>query len=200
MSEVQLLELSLKVDKVSEDLADLLSKVERLTQRVAELELRSQGFSLVSSRPAASVSGATSTSSNGDYNQLASTIPALPEFVFQLCAGLVSSKLSARERALRAWEAGWWARFCLEEKLRKPRPTKPIELSNTCYIVLRADGHTCPILCGKASDYRSVVGQFTESTLSHGFPSLAEARVYCLGAGVDFPNSTYQWSSNSRSN
>jgi hypothetical protein len=69
MSEVQLLELSLKVDKVAEDLAVLASKVETLTQRLADLELRSQGFSLVSSRAAASVSGATSTSSNGDYTQ-----------------------------------------------------------------------------------------------------------------------------------
>ena len=65
-----------------------------------------------------------------------------------------------------------------------------IDLANQCYIVLRAPGHQVPLLALRAGDYRHVVGDFTSDTISHGFPSQAEARAYCLGAGVEFP-----WSS-----
>ena len=55
------------------------------------------------------------------------------------------------------------------------------------------EGFETPLLCLRASDYRAVVGQFQPGTLSHGFPSQSEAKVYCAAAGVNFPSSVYQW-------
>ena len=197
MSEQSLAELSLKFDALSERFSQLSIQVENLLYRVEGLESARQEFSLVTSvRSGAAPSvGGASNSSNGDYNGLASEIPAVPDFVVRLCANLVGSKLSSRERATRAWEAGWWARFVLEEKIHKPRPTRPIELGNTTYVVLRADGHVCPLVCQKAGDYRFVVGDFKPNTLSHGFPSQSEAKAYCLGAGVEYPSKIFQWNS-----
>lgn len=137
-------------------------------------------------------SQASCNSSNGEYNRLAALIPPVPDFVVRLCVQLSSGKLHYRESA---WEAGYWARFVLEGQISKPRPTGPIELANGYYVVLRAEGFVCPLVCTKASDYRSVVGDFLPSTISHGFPSQAEARAYCQGAGVEYPATVYQWSS-----
>ena len=75
----------------------------------------------------------------------------------------------------------------------KSHASKPLDLSNSCYVVLKAEGFETPLLCLRASDYRSVVGQFQPGTLSHGFPSQSEAKVYCAAAGVNFPSSVYQW-------
>ena len=45
----------------------------------------------------------------------------------------------------------------------KVRPSRPIGLANTCYIIIRAEGYTHPLLCQKASDYRAMVGNFKRS-------------------------------------
>lgn len=50
-----------------------------------------------------------------------------------------------------------------------------------------------PIYCVRAGDYRYVVKDFSEGTISHGFPSQAEARIYCHGAGVQFPSQPSSW-------
>ena len=124
---------------------------------------------------------------------LALEIPPIPDFVARSCANLSGGSLSHIQRANRAWEAGWWARFCLEERLSKPRPTIPFDLPNQQYIVLRAPGYTCPLRVQKASDYRHIVQDFRGPTLSHGFASQAEARAYCQGAGVEYPVNLFQW-------
>eukprot|EP00434_Breviolum_minutum_P029037 symbB.v1.2.025685.t1/scaffold2428.1/size79313/2 len=72
-----------------------------------------------------------------DYNYLATTIPPVPEDVVRACALLSGGRLTFRQRAERAWAAGHWARFVLEGKLAKPRPTTPIDLANAYYVVLR---------------------------------------------------------------
>ena len=82
---------------------------------------------------------------------------------------------------------------CARREVSKPRPTKPFDLPNTQYIVLRAPGYHCPLRVAKASDYRHIVQDFTLPTLSHGFASQSEARAYCQGAGVEFPANLYQW-------
>ena len=48
-------------------------------------------------------------------------------------------------------EIGYWARFVLEERVEKPRPSKPLDLSNSCYVVLKAEGFETPLLCVVAS-------------------------------------------------
>ena len=115
----------------------------------------------------------------------------LPFLCVQLCEG---GKLSARDRAQRAWSAGYWARFVLEGRISKPRPTSPCDLANTTYVVLRAGTVSSPVRCEKASDYRALLGDVQGDSISHGFASKSEAKVYCLGAGIPYPEKVYQWS------
>ena len=109
----------------------------------------------------------------------------------QLCGNLRGGRLSTTERAQRAWSAGYWARFTLAGRVSKPRPTTPIDVANTTYVVLRAEGITSPVCVEKASDYRALLRDFEGPSISHGFASKAEARVYCLGAAVPYPENLY---------
>ena len=140
-------------------------------------------------------SAAPRAASPGSRTDLATEIPPVPDFVLRSCANLSGGRLTSRQRAERAWTIGWWARFCLEGRITRPRPSTSIDLSNQCYIILRAPGFQVPLLVLRAGDYRHVVGDFTAETVSHGFPSQAEARAYCLGAGVEFPSRPSSWSS-----
>ena len=197
MSEQQFQDLSARVDLLSDQVAELTQAVRQLT---LVNSAPTGSYQLVSSpapssAPAAySAAGASFSSTNDLYNSLAEEIPKVPDFVVRSCSLLSGSSLSFGERAARAWECGWWARFVLEGKLTKVRPSKPINLANTIYVVLKAEGYSCPLLATKASDYRAIVKDFKQSTLSHGFPSQAEAKAYCLGAGVSYPDQIYRWS------
>ena len=185
-----------------QEVVSLKNQVRDLQDRVALLEkklealLSSRGqdgddWSVVSTVPSGARDSAGSSGTQG-YNQLALEIPDCCPEGLRLCEALRGGRLSNRERAQRAWSAGFWARFVLQGRVAKPRPTLPIDLSNSVYVVLRAPGISGPVLCLKASDYRALVGDFTNPTLSHGFPSKAEARTYCLGADVNFPSSVYR--------
>lgn len=132
--------------------------------------------------------------SGAGYNNLALQIPEVPAHAVGACARLTGSSLSPEQRAKRAWECGWWARFVLRGDLDKPRPSTPIDLPNNIYVVLRAPSISNPVQVRRASDYRALVGNFNNSSLSHGFPSQAEAKVYCWGAGIELPSEVYQWS------
>ena len=127
------------------------------------------------------------------YNSLAEEIPACPEYCLRLASSLRGSAVENQARARRAWEIGYWARFTLEGRITVPRPSTGITQSNSVYVVLRAPGFQCPILCTRAGDYRHVVGDFSPGTLSHGFPSQAEAKIYCHGAGVTYPSRATSW-------
>ena len=167
-------------------LQTLITKVDSLALRLDNLE-RGQS---VDSVPASSVAGPRSS----QYDVLASQIPELPGWALDLASALKDTKLSKQERALRAWESGIWAKFCLEGRITTPRPSKPIDLANQVYVVLRAPGFECPLFCESAGAYKSVVRQL-DGTISHGFPSKAEAKIYCGAAGFVFPESPHQWSS-----
>jgi hypothetical protein len=67
-------------------------------------------------------------------------------------------------------------------------------LANTTYVVVRAEGISEPVRVEKASDYRALLGDFAGNSISHGFASKAEARVYCQGLGIPYPEKIYQWS------
>eukprot|EP00438_Fugacium_kawagutii_P027001 Skav232499 [mRNA] locus=scaffold1096:31219:31785:+ [translate_table: standard] len=157
--------------------------------RAAASTVETEGFTVVAS------GSRSSSGSAGSYNDLAERIPPVPEALVHSCNLLRGGRLSSRERAARAWESGYWARFCLQGLLQRPRPSKPIDLSNQYYIILRLEGRECPILCSKGSDYRYFVGDLKDSTLSHGFPSLAEAKIYCQAADVSFPTASSSWNS-----
>ena len=141
---------------------------------------------------APSVVSASSTTSQV-YNELATQIPPVPAQVADLASSLRRGPLDAKERASRAWTIGYWARFVLEGRVSKPRPSPPIGLPNTVYVVIRAPGISSPVVCTTGSDYRALVGNFDRDTLSHGFPSVAEAKIYCSGANILYPTTIYQW-------
>lgn len=195
MSSGDLQQLSERVALLELQLADLTSAFNQFRLNSRQPSRSTSEFHLVTSpsRDGAGSVGAGSVASSG-YNVLAEEIPTLPDFAARLCSNLTGGSLCGRERARRAWESGWWARFCLEGRLQKPRPSKPCDLANSCYVVLRAEGYDCPLLVTRAADYRAIVKEFKGDSLSHGFASQSEAKVYCLGAGVEFPQRTFQWS------
>lgn len=181
----------------------LEEQVEDLTRRLAELTVARAPVSLgsyhlvsrpLSPRSESGLSGARSVSSSGDYNALAAEIPEIPEALVRACTSLSGGTLGFRQRAIRAWESGHWAKFTLQGRISKPRPSRPVDLANTCYIILRADGYDCPLLVHRASDYRYILGDFkSNNSISHGWPSLAEAKIYCQAAEVPFPTSAFSW-------
>ena len=181
------------------EVSDLRTQVAELTSLVRGLVI--QGASQASSQwellsePPTQEPAAPSHSQSYDYDSLADSIPEVPEFCLRACGVLRGGTLSSHQRASRAWEAGSWARFCLEGKIAKPRPSLPCDVANAYYVVLRCEGFSCPLFCDKASDYRSVVQDFKGNSLSHGFASLAEAKVYCWAAGFELPSKAYRWSS-----
>lgn len=190
---------------------DLQAQVQLLTEAVRELSLREQR-TVALEEPSGSVRGypvtptaaRSPTSSfsclrspprtpSSQYNSLAEEIPACPEFCLRLATSLRGSVEENNARARRAWEIGYWARFVLQGRIQVPRPSTSIRQGNAVYVVLAAPGFDCPLYCVKAGDYRHVVGDFTGPTLSHGFPSLVEGRIYCHGAGVEFPARPTSW-------
>ena len=176
----------------------LLIRVESLELQVRDLRRQhhggNDGFELVT-EPAPSLPSSRASSSSSVYNALAAEIPPLPVVALQLCANLRGGKLSAKQRAERAWSAGSWAKYTLEGRISKPRPSTPCDLANTTYVVVRAEGITEPVRVERASDYRALLGDFTgTNSISHGFASKAEARVYCQALGIPYPEKVYQWS------
>ena len=135
----------------------------------------------------------SSASTSQVYNELATEIPPVPPHVLELSVSLRRGPADSKERASRAWTIGYWARFVLEGRVSKPRPSPPVGLPNTVYVVIRAPGISSPVVCATGSDYRSLVGSFEGNTLSHGFPSAAEAKIYCAGANIPYPTTIYQW-------
>ena len=196
MSEERIDLLTQRVDLLTDQVAQLTEAVRALTLERATSSGLSQ-FQVVrgpsGEDDASSARPSSAPSQSSIYNSLAIEIPPLPDFVARSCATLSGGSLPHFKRAARAWEAGWWARFCLEGRLSKPRPTIPFDLPNQQYIVLRAPGYTCPLRVQRASDYRHIVQDFKGPTISHGFASQAEARAYCQGAGVEFPSNLFQW-------
>lgn len=118
------------------------------------------------------------------YNHVASLINTVPEEAVALCNRL---GLSGRARAQRAWEAGIWAKAFLERKVVKPRATPKLSLQNTIYLVVRAPGIVRPCVAHSFSEFSRLVPSLDEDTISHAFPSKAEAKVYCLALGISFP-------------
>ena len=117
------------------------------------------------------------------YDEIASLITACPQHCLDLCSRLEDS----RSRAQRAWEAGHWARATIEGRIPKPRPTPKINYRPSVYVVVCGPGIAYPVAVGSASEYFKLVPRFTENSVSHSFPSIAEAKVYCLAIGIDFP-------------
>lgn len=186
-------ELSLRVDHLSSLIANLTEAFRAFTVRFTTPSSVGSFEVVEHSEAAGRASHPAPHRADGSYQELEKEIPELPDFCRTLCGSLHGGQFSAEYRANRAWESGWWARFCLQGRLDKPRPSKKCDLANTIYVVLRAEGYVCPLYVHKAGEYRVIVKNFKEDTISHGFASLREAKVYCAAAGVELPSLPYQW-------
>ena len=121
------------------------------------------------------------------YDEVARSLTGAPPAAFEYSNRLSGSDTFIKQRVQRAWEAGLWAKAVLVGDLPKPRPTPPVSLRPTVYIVLRGPGVREPVAVGSAAEYYQILPRFTPDSLSHSFPSLSEAKIYCLAAGVPFP-------------
>ena len=128
--------------------------------------------------------------STNSYHEVAAELSRAPDFCIALCSRLALGSQSAIERrAQRAWEAGLWAKATLEGRIQKPRPTPKIDLQPVVYIIVRAPGLDHPVRVSTAAEYFRILPSFRNSnSISHSFPSLAEARVYCAAVGIAFPD------------
>ena len=120
--------------------------------------------------------------------QILGTFPPLPNHLRVLCEALSLSAGPTELRAQRAWTAGCWARAVLDSRVRAPNRTPPIQLAPRVYVVLRAPGLNCPAYFRNRRDYFAAVGSLEGSdSVSHAWPSEAEARVYVEAAGLPHP-------------
>ena len=116
--------------------------------------------------------------------QILASFPAVPDHLLVLCEALTLAAGPTEARAHRAWVAGCWARAVLDGRVRTPNRTPPIQLAPRAYVVLRAAGIRCPALFRSRRDYFAALGTLEGSdSVSHAWPSEAEARVYLEAAG-----------------
>ena len=126
--------------------------------------------------------------STNRYHEVASELTQAPQYCLDLCSSLRCDPAEVKARAQRAWEAGLWAKACLEGRVSKPRPTPKIALRAVVYIILKAPGLLRPTRVSSSAEYFRIIPSFKDSSsLSHSFPSLAEAKVYCSAVGIALP-------------
>ena len=101
---------------------------------------------------------------------------------------LSGSSYSGESRLRRAWRAGQWARATLEGRIHSPNRTEQLDLRSRIYVVLRTDSSDTPRAFSTSHSYFRCIGRLANSgSVSHAFPSEAEARAYCDGAHRTFP-------------
>eukprot|EP00435_Cladocopium_sp_Y103_P072211 s47_g39.t1 len=136
--------------------------------------------------PSDPTAGSSPAASCG-YNDVAKFITAVPQGALDLCSKLGGSEEDRRARAQRAWEAGKWARATIEGKVPTPRPSTKLPQKPTVYIILKAPNVRGPVRVATAAEYFKLIPSFDGNSVSHSFPSQAEARIYCIAAGFAYP-------------
>jgi hypothetical protein len=170
--------------------ADSLERALHESQDGAYSAVISQGshdWDLVSELASSDQTPAVPHSYSSSYDQIASLITSVLQSQADLCGRLGATAEEPRSRAQRAWEAGIWAKATLDGRIPKPRPTPKLALRPSIYLVIRGPGVVRSVQVGSAAEYFRLVPRFTEDSVSHSFPSVAEARVYCAAIGIDFP-------------
>ena len=133
------------------------------------------------------VSGASRFSASSAHDEVAQLLTTAPQYCFDLCNRLAGTREFVRFRVQRAWEAGLWAKAVVDGRITKPRPTPRLEVRSTVYIIVRGPGIQQPTRVSSSAAFFQLVPRFTEDSLSHSFPSICEATVYCLALGIDLP-------------
>ena len=133
------------------------------------------------------VSSGLSASRVSSHDEVAQLLTSAPPACHQIGAALQCSPEERNQRVQRAWEAGLWAKATLLGQIDRPRPTPKLDKRPVTYIILRAPGLAAPTRVATSAEYFQIIPRFTPESVSHSFASLCEGKVYCLAAGVDFP-------------
>ena len=115
-----------------------------------------------------------------------------PDQLLGLASRLLATNLwSPRGRIRRAWRAGQWAGATNRGRVSSPKATPAIDIPNKVYVVIASPRHTAPAAYRSSSAFFAAIGGTVEGSeaICHGFPSEAEARAYCAGAGEHWPGS-----------
>ena len=123
-------------------------------------------------------------------SEVEADFPPLPVPLRDTCKALRGGSIPWQARALRAWTAGCWTRAVLEAQVESPNHSEQIGLSNRiyCICIIAARGLASPTFVRTFAAYKAIVGELRRGgSVSHAFPSEAEARLYFAGAGLDFP-------------
>ena len=135
-----------------------------------------------------------SSSSVPEYPLLGSSAPGpssqtqVPQIVLDLARHIRACNLSAEDRISRAWQAGVQA----GDKIRGVRDfvdSQPrLSVPNRVYCILQTSAGVAPQVHHSFAAYKAVPGVLQgPKSVSHAFPSEAEARAYFAGAGIAFP-------------
>ena len=119
---------------------------------------------------------------------LAASLPPCPQQWLDRAGSLTASaNLDGRERVLRAWTAGSWARLVLQGSVGTPAASRQLNIPSRYYAVIGGE-NTHPALYRSFKDYSRALGPIeASSAVSHAFPTELETQVYCAAAGVQWP-------------
>ena len=152
----------------------------RPASSAASVDFNSTGVSSVGQfdQPSFATSGAETRA------DIAATFEACPSGILESANRLGElNGFSKRDRILRAWTAGCWARAVLEQRVQSPCRSVQLPIRSRYYVVLRAEGVDSPVIYQSCASYwRALRGALGES-VTHSFPSEAEARAYARAAG-----------------
>ena len=117
--------------------------------------------------------------------EIEASFESCPSYFLDSAKKLSGSSCSGEERVRRAWKAGQWAKAVAAGRCPSPNRTPQLDLRPRFYAVLRASGVSLPTLCRSAGTYWGIIGDLTtSSSITHGFPSELESKIYFAGAGI----------------
>ena len=111
----------------------------------------------------------------------------IPPHLLDSARALRSSVSTPEDRANRAWTAGLWAGAVLVNRAVTPNCTPPLQLPSRLYVVLRTTDSNDVRVTASRTAYLRLVDHHRGLSISHGWPTETEARIYTAGAGREFP-------------
>lgn len=191
---VQLGELSVTVRGPAVQASELVADLSRNYSRgypVEESQASESQYSLVeetSRVPTRRAPAPTPEPRLETREEIERTFETCPDYLYTLGNRLAGSAWSSAGRIERAWKAGQWAKAVIAGRAQSPNRTPQIDLRPRYYVILKSDRVPEPVCYQSSGSYWRVIGSLQGSTsVSHSWPSEAEARTYCSGAGVSFP-------------